>query len=117
MHARSENLHDGARSAPEICDIFMNRRANSSYFHEAVIWVTDASVCVCVFSLGWWRLYVDAIIGRPYHSVFIITHFSYDIFKLYRYLLYNTAIWICAYYNLGETVAAPVGPQEEVYAP
>ena len=35
MHARSENLHDGARSAPEICDIFMNRRANSSYFHEA----------------------------------------------------------------------------------
>ena len=34
MHARSENLHDGARSAPEICDIFMNRRANSSYFHE-----------------------------------------------------------------------------------
>ena len=37
MHARSENLHDGARSAPEICDIFMNRRANSSYFHEAKI--------------------------------------------------------------------------------
>ena len=35
MHARSENLHDGARSAPEICAIFMNRRANSSYFHEA----------------------------------------------------------------------------------
>ena len=22
-------------------------------------------------SLGWWRLYVDAIIGRPNHSVFI----------------------------------------------
>ena len=41
MHARSENLHDGARSAPEICDIFMNRRANSSYFHEA----ENADVC------------------------------------------------------------------------
>jgi len=35
MHARSDNPHDGARSAPEICAIFMNRRANSSYFHEA----------------------------------------------------------------------------------
>ena len=37
MHARSENLHDGARSAPEIFAIFMNRRANSSYFHEALL--------------------------------------------------------------------------------
>ena len=46
MHARSDNPHDGARSAPEICAIFMNRRANSSYFHEADLLALNLR-CVC----------------------------------------------------------------------
>ena len=56
------------------------------------------------FSLGWWRLYVDAIIGRPYHSVFIITYFVYYIFKLYCYLLYNAAFEY-ALITIGETAS------------
>ena len=52
--------------------------------------------------MGWWRLYVDAIIGRPYHSVFIITYFVYYIFKLYCYLLYNAAFEY-ALITIGET--------------
>ena len=55
-------------------------------------------------SLGWWRLYVDAIIGRPYHSVFIITYFIYYIFKLYCYLLYNAAFEY-ALITIGETAS------------
>jgi len=34
MHARSNNLHDGARSAPEICAIFRRLAVNLSYFQK-----------------------------------------------------------------------------------
>ena len=59
-------------------------------------------------SLGWWRLYVDAIIGRPNHSVFIITYFIYYIFKLYCYLLYNAAFEY-ALITIGETASFSEG--------
>ena len=47
---------------------------------------------------------MDAIIGRPYHSVFIITYFVYYIFKLYCYLLYNAAFEY-ALITIGETAS------------
>ena len=34
MHARSKNLHDCARSAPEICAIFEKRTLSFSYFQK-----------------------------------------------------------------------------------
>ena len=37
MHARSENLHDCARSAPEICAIFEKKDAQLFLFSEAQI--------------------------------------------------------------------------------
>ena len=70
--------------------------------------VPPATICISTCSLGWWRLYVDAIIGRPYHSVFIITYFIYLIFKLYCYLLYNTTFEY-ALITIGETASFSEG--------
>ena len=67
MHARSENLHDGARSAPEICDIFMNRRANSSYFNEAKdLGIPTATSTVPVHSSRWPRRAAAAVLSSQH---------------------------------------------------
>ena len=41
MHARSENLHDCARSAPEICAIFEKRTLRFSYFQKPKIYIWE----------------------------------------------------------------------------
>ena len=63
MHARSENLHDCARSAPEICAIFEKRTLSFSYFQKPLFMAGVVASGVCEIESFIWTS--DPLLGLP----------------------------------------------------